>query len=238
MTASWVALGAGTLGLLVLAAAGPAYRYLGVPLDAAFATMRVAAYIGAGTAVGGAAIAAYQYVRSSRLAIAVTLLGVVMGLVALGVPYTWDQRLRTLPPIHDISTDLENPPAFEAVVPLRAGAPNALVRTPAVTGQQRRGYPDIAPITLPSAMPVTFDKALALAQASGWTIVTADKGAGRIEATATTRWFGFEDDVVLRLTPWGAGTRVDMRSVSRVRTRDAGTNAGRIRAFLAGLQRG
>ncbi len=238
MTASWVALGGGTLGLLVLAAAGPAYRYLGLPLDAAFATMRVAAYIGAGTAVLGACIAAYQYVRGSRLAITVTIAGVLMGLVALGIPYTWDQRLRTLPPIHDVSTDLENPPAFDAVVPLRASAPNGLTRSSAVTGQQRRGYPDIAPITLPVAMPAAFDKALALAQASGWTIVTADKGSGRIEATATTRWFGFEDDVILRLTPWGAGTRVDMRSVSRVRASDAGTNAGRIRAFLAGLQRG
>jgi uncharacterized protein (DUF1499 family) len=200
--------------------------------------MRAAAYIGAGATVVGGVIAVYQYLRGGRLALTVTVAGIGMGLVALGVPYTWDQRVRTLPPIHDISTDLENPPAFEAILPLRAGAPNSLTRPAAVATQQRRGYPDIAPITVPAAMPATFDKALALAQASGWTVVTADKATGRIEATATTRWFGFQDDVVLRLTPWGAGTRVDMRSASRVRASDAGTNAGRIRAFLAGLQRG
>lgn len=236
MTASWVVLGAGTLGLLVLASAGPAYR-LGLPLDAAFAVMRVAAYIGAGAAVLGGLVATYQYIRAGRLAMTVTMAGTVMGLVALGIPYTWQQRARTMPAIHDISTDLENPPAFDAVVRLRT-APDELTRTAAVTALQRRGYPDIAPITLPLPMPTAFDRALALAQASGWDLVTADKTTGRIEATATTRWFGFKDDVVIRLTPWGAGTRVDMRSVSRVGIGDAGTNAGRIRAFLAALQRG
>lgn len=236
MTASWVALGAGALGLLVLASAGPAYR-LGLPLDAAFALMRVAAYLGAGAAAVGGVIATYQYLRAGRLALTVTITGTVMGLVALGIPYTWQQRARTMPAIHDVSTDLENPPAFDAVVRLR-GTPDGLARTPAVTALQRRGYPDIAPITLPVAMPAAFDRALALAQASGWELVTADKSTGRIEATATTRWFGFQDDVVIRLTPWGAGTRVDMRSVSRLGIGDAGTNAGRIRAFLSGLQRG
>ena len=77
-----------------------------------------------------------------------------------------------------------------------------------------------------------FDRALAVAQDLEWRIVTADKAAGRIEATDTTRWFGFEDDVVVRLTPWGSGTRVDVRSVSRVGGGDAGTNARRIRDYL------
>ena len=66
----------------------------------------------------------------------------------------------------------------------------------------------------------------------GWRIVTADKASGRIEATDTTRWFGFEDDVVVRLTPWGSGTRVDVRSVSRIGRSDVGTNARRIRRYL------
>ena len=79
---------------------------------------------------------------------------------------------------------------------------------------------------------MTFDRALAVAQAQGWEIVTADKSSGRIEATETTRWFGFTDDVVVRLTPWGAGTRVDVRSVSRTALGDLGRNARRIRGFL------
>ena len=81
-----------------------------------------------------------------------------------------------------------------------------------------------------------FNRALAVAQESGWTIVTADSASGHIEATDTSRWFGFEDDIVIRLTPWGAGTRVDVRSVSRVGQGDVGANARRIRRYLDALE--
>jgi uncharacterized protein (DUF1499 family) len=66
----------------------------------------------------------------------------------------------------------------------------------------------------------------------GWELVAADSAAGRIEATATTRWFGFKDDVVVRIRPDAAGSRVDVRSVSRVGRSDVGANAERIRAYL------
>jgi uncharacterized protein (DUF1499 family) len=68
--------------------------------------------------------------------------------------------------------------------------------------------------------------------------VAADSSAGRIEATATTPWFGFKDDVVIRVAPDPAGSRVDVRSVSRVGQSDVGTNARRIRAYLARLAAG
>ena len=71
----------------------------------------------------------------------------------------------------------------------------------------------------------------------GWKIVAADSTAGRIEATATTPWFGFKDDVVVRVRPEGSGSRIDVRSVSRVGQSDVGTNARRIRAYLADLAR-
>ena len=81
-----------------------------------------------------------------------------------------------------------------------------------------------------------FARARTTAERLGWEIVKADPAAGLIEATDTTRWFGFVDDVVIRVTPWGSGTRVDLRSVSRVGRSDIGTNAERIRDFLAALQ--
>ncbi|HJR53568.1 MAG TPA: DUF1499 domain-containing protein, partial [Gemmatimonadota bacterium] len=55
---------------------------------------------------------------------------------------------------------------------------------------------------------------------------------GRIEATATTPWFGFKDDVVVRIRPEAGGSRVDVRSVSRVGRSDVGTNARRIEEYL------
>ena len=81
-----------------------------------------------------------------------------------------------------------------------------------------------------------FTRALAVAQDRGWEIVSADESTGRIEATDTTQWFGFKDDVVVRLTAWGTGTRVDVRSVSRVGRGDVGTNARRIEEYLDSLQ--
>jgi uncharacterized protein (DUF1499 family) len=235
MTFSLVAFGTAVLGILLLAAAGPAYR-LGASLPMAFSFLRWAAYIGIAGAVVGGAAALLAFRRGQRGGASLAVVAVVIGLVAAGIPYQWQRRAQGVPAIHDITTDLENPPTFEAVVALRADAPNTLERPPVLAAQQREGYPDVTPVTLPSPVAQTFDRVLAVAQEHGWEIVSADQSAGRIEATDTTRWFGFKDDIVVRLTSWGTGTRVDMRSVSRVGRSDVGTNARRIRDFLDDLQ--
>jgi hypothetical protein len=113
----------------------------------------------------------------------------------------------------------------------RAQHPEYSALADAATGVSRPGADHVD-----RALDQAFDRALAAAQEAGWRIVTADKGSGRIEATDTTRWFGFQDDIAVRLTPWGAGTRVDVRSVSRVGRSDAGTNARRIRRYLDRLR--
>src|SRR5437667_189642 len=94
-------------------------------------------------------------------------------------------------------------------------------------------------------LPVSAAKAYGLAHAtamgmSGWEVTGRDSagggGGGRIEATATTAWFGFKDDVVIRVTPRGADSAVvDMRSKSRVGKSDVGANAARIRDYFAAL---
>ena len=232
----FLACGVAALGLVMLGAAGPLYRVGAVALPTAFTMLRWAAYIGIGAMVVAVPPAMMGYARGDRLRVLVAAVGLLGGAVAFGIPFQWQQSARSLPAIHDISTDLENPPAFQAVVPLRADAPNSLERSATVTQQQREGYPDLAPVTLPMPAAQAFDRALAEAQDAGWRIVTADRASGRIEATDTTRWFGFDDDVVVRLTPWGSGTRVDVRSVSRIGRSDVGTNARRIRRYLAELQ--
>jgi uncharacterized protein (DUF1499 family) len=156
--------------------------------------------------------------------------------IAVGLPWMFMQRARSAPPIHDITTDPSDPPAFVAVLPLRVGASNpATYGGPEVAAQQARAYPDIRPSRLAVPPGAAFARALAAARAMGWDIVAADTGAGRIEATATTRWFGFKDDVVVRVRPDGAGSRVDVRSASRVGKGDVGTNARRVRAYLERL---
>ena len=235
MTLSLAALAVAFLGIVLLAAAGPVYR-TGLSLQTAFGVLRWGAYVGAAGVVVGIVAMLNAKWRHQRKAGWVAALALVTGIAAVAIPYSWQRRASSVPPIHDITTDLDKPPEFQAIVPLRAAAPNTLERPPILVQQQREGYPDLAPLTLPLPPDRVFNRALDVAGRMGWEIVASDQPSGRIEATDTTRWFGFKDDVVVRVTPWGSGARVDVRSVSRVGRSDVGTNARRIRDFLDNLQ--
>jgi uncharacterized protein (DUF1499 family) len=162
--------------------------------------------------------------------------GLVIGLWAAWVPWSWLQAARSVPPIHDITTDTENPPPLVAVLPLRRGAPNpAEYGGPELAAQQREGYPDLAHALLPVSPGTAFERALAAARKMGWQIFDANPEEMRIEATDTTFWFGFKDDIVVRVTPTEKGSRIDVRSVSRVGKSDIGTNARRIMKFFERL---
>jgi uncharacterized protein (DUF1499 family) len=123
------------------------------------------------------------------------------------------------------------------VLPRRHGAPNPADHGgTALAAQQRAGYPDLAPGRFTAPPDRVFARALDVARGLGWEIVATAPAEGRLEATDRTRWFGFRDDVVVRVRPDGAGTRVDIRSVSRVGRSDLGTNARRIRGFVEALR--
>lgn len=224
------------LGALLLIGAGPGYRFDLWGLGTAFDLLRWAAYAG----LAGAALAIIGFIASKRRgpkALFTALLAVVLGGVAAWIPYSWQQQARSVPPIHDITTDTENPPAFVEILPLREGAPNPAEYGGAeVARQQEEAYPEIQPLTLSMPAGAAFERAVEAAREMGWEIVATDRDAGRIEATATTRWFGFKDDVVVRITATASGSRVDVRSVSRVGRSDVGTNARRIREYLAELR--
>ena len=175
--------------------------------------------------------------RGRRRGLFRALAGLAIGLVAVGLPARWLQTARSVPPIHDVTTDPGDPPAFAAILPLRAGAPNPAAYGGAqVARQQAAAYPDIAPLDAPVPPQQAFDLALAAATAMGWRIVASAPDAGRIEATDRTFWFGFTDDLVIRVRPTDGGSRIDLRSTSRVGVGDMGTNAARVRAYLAALR--
>ncbi|MDP2657415.1 MAG: DUF1499 domain-containing protein [Candidatus Deferrimicrobium sp.] len=160
--------------------------------------------------------------------------GVVLGALAFGVPGNSYRIAKRVPMIHDITTDTENPPIFVSVLALRKDAPNsAIYGGPEIAAQQHAAYPDIRPLVSDIPPEQTYERARSVARQMCWKIVDENQAEGRIEATATTRWFGFKDDVVIRIVPTADnGSRVDIRSVSRVGRSDVGTNARRIRAFL------
>lgn len=228
----FLALAAGAAG----AAAGLLYRWELLALGDAFQLLRWAAYGG----LGAAAMSAMGLIRARpgvpRRGFLVALAGLCLGVAVFWVPYSQQQTARQVPPIHDISTDTQNPPEFQAVVPLRPQGANSLAYGgEALARQQREAYPDVRPATFEVPPEDVFDAALAVAREMGWTIVDDDAGDGRIEAVATTLWFGFKDDVVVRIAAVPEGSRVDLRSVSRVGVSDVGKNAARIRAFLDAL---
>ncbi len=202
----------------------------------AFSILRWAAYVAlviAGVSLALAAVAAWQ---GSWRPFALALLAVAMALGTAAVPWSYLRVARAVPPIHDISTDTQNPPRFVAVLALRANAPNAAEYAGAmVAEQQRRAYPDI--VALQSSLPPAriFPFVEAVARALGWKVVAIAPEEGRLEATDTTLWYGFKDDIVVRVARERSGSRVDVRSVSRVGRSDLGANAARIRAFLREL---
>ena len=219
---------------LALLAAGPGYRFGWWSLGTGFAAIRFAAYGGIAAAAVSAAALILAPLRGQRRGMFRALAGLIIGLTAVGLPAYHLHTARSVPPIHDVSTDTEDPPAFEAILPLRAAAPNpAGYGGPAVAAQQRAAYPDIAPADHPISADAAFEAALAAARDMGWTIVATDEAAGRIEATDRTFWFGFVDDIIVRVRPTDAGSRIDVRSTSRVGVSDLGKNAARVRAYLA-----
>lgn len=165
------------------------------------------------------------------------LIALFAGTASALVPLAFLRQSMAVPSIHDITTDTENPPPFVAIVALRAGALNPPEYPGAhIAELQRIGYPDLRPLVLAAPPAQAFARALGAAQAMGLEVVAADEKAGRIEAVATTRWFGFKDDMVVRIAPAGAGSRIDVRSKSRVGRSDVGANARRIQEFLTRVE--
>jgi len=191
------------------------------------------------------------------LAIVMAVLGIIALIVALSRGRTADRPLLyvgllvagavvvvmgtqmktafSVPRIHNISTDVADPPTFDVVITLRGPGTNALdYDAPKLAPLQQAAYPNVKPITSSSDVGASFDRALQVLTGMGLEIVNADRDAGRIEATATSFWFGFKDDVVVRIrAASGGGSIVDLRSVSRVGESDVGVNAKRIEEFAA-----
>jgi hypothetical protein len=237
------------LGILAIAAlviAGPAYRLRLLPLIPALLGAAIGFLLFVVTfIVGGIGLlaGARQGVARPRAAVAVIALSLVVTVVA----GFWISRGRGAPPIHDVTTDLTDPPVFKDAVPLRSasGAVNPVEyqriqsimgKTLNVPDAQRSAYPDIQSLVLPQPPAQAIQLAQQAARDMGWDILAVVPSEGRIEATDTTGYFGFKDDVVVRIKPESTGSRVDVRSESRVGGGDTGTNARRVRAYLAKLR--
>ena len=147
-------------------------------------------------------------------------------------------KLTTLPRLNDVSTDIDDPPAFSrSRVALDARKGRVPPDVPAERRRiQRQAYPKAVPIVLELPAEIAFDIARKAALAQGWRVLESARpggrtGAGRIEAVARTRILRFSDDITIRVRPRADGSRIDIRSASRLGSHDFGANAARIAAF-------
>jgi uncharacterized protein (DUF1499 family) len=222
------------LSLAALIASGYGVRYGMWDIRFGFQLLRWSLYAGLATSVLALIMLVVPRIRAGRGPALVAAL--VIGAGVAYFPWHWMQVARASPSINDITTDTTTPPAFVAVVPLRANSAVPTTYPGAETAaKQQSAYPDIRPLDLNVPPDAAFARALDAAKSFGWEIDATDAASGRIEATATTPWFGFRDDVVIRVTPTPSGSRIDVRSLSRVGKGDLGANAKRIRAYLAKL---
>jgi uncharacterized protein (DUF1499 family) len=234
----WTGLGIALACGLAELLAGLGYRWGWWHFRVGIQIMRWAATTGLASVALALAAAVVASKFGTRRALIAGMSGLALSLVVVGPPlYHWRQ-LERVPRIHDISTDTDKPPAYVAVLALRQGAENPADYSAEVALLQKKAYPDIGPALLDLPPAQAYARAERAARAMGWDIVAAVPEELRIEATDTTLLFGFKDDVVIRVSAANSGSRVDVRSLSRVGRSDFGVNANRIRKYLRQLAAG
>ncbi len=219
-----ITLGLAALAVVLLVICGPGTRAGLWPFRVGIGMFAGALLIG--LAAAGAALVGLALARLRAHSVPVLVAALIVGAASAAVPLDYIHRVKTLPYINDITTDTVRPPQFSPPKTYESHFAEL----------QQIGYPELRPLELALPPKQAFARAAETAKGRGWEITLLDEGAGRIEAVVTTRWFGFKDDVAIRVTPAGAGSRVDMRSKSRVGRSDAGANARRIQDFLARME--
>lgn len=173
-----------------------------------------------------------------RGAIVLGLLAILIAGLTAYIPWNLRQIVRSVPPIHDITTDFENPPQFVRIAGSRKPTDHPhQYDGPEAATLQKKGYPDIRTLVLNAPPDKVFEASKVVLQAMGMHLVDAEPIQGRIEATDHSLLFGFEDDMVVRIVPGPDGTKVDARSKSRVGRSDLGVNANRVREFGIALRK-
>ena len=172
-------------------------------------------------------------------------LGLAASLVVLGAFATQMARLLSVPPIYQVTTDTNDAPAFDAIAALRPEGTNPHTYDPdqpigdgTLAGAQRAAWPELTSLRSGLDREAALDRVVETVEEMGMEVVNVDRANGIVQATATTFWFGFTDDVVVRVRGDADGSVIDARSVSRVGLSDVGANARRLLRFLEAFAEG
>lgn len=206
--------------------------------------------------LGAAALLAALTSRPRGRAVAAAVLALAIPAVGLAYGQQVRSASEDIPPIHDVSTNSGHPPQYSArLMALRDAAGSNPVHPPTtplgsieayqsprfadrasrtVADLGKEAYPELQTLVVRADQRMLFEVLVDEARKRGWQIHTSDPGGGFLEATAETFWFGFKDDVAVRVRrARSPGTLlVDARSTSRVGLSDMGANAARLTNYL------
>ena len=218
---------------LLVALPSPLYKYGVVDLGTAFMGFKFGVFAG----IAALILLVLQILfKRKTVTLGSTIMALLLSTIAIAIPLSMLNKGKSVPPIHDISTDLVNPPEFVAIAPLRADAPNPVEYAGVeVATQQRAAYPELQTLNYTQSKSELVEATKQAIDHLGWQLVNIDADQGIIEATDRTMWFGFKDDVIVRITDNGSERLVDIRSKSRVGGSDLGKNAERIHGFIEEL---
>ena len=218
---------------LLVALPGPLYKYGVVDLGTAFTGFKFGVFAGIATLI---LLVLQILFKRKTVTLGSTIMALLLSTIAIAIPLSMLNKGKSVPPIHDISTDLVNPPEFVAIAPLRADAPNPVEYAGVeVATQQRAAYPELQTLNYTQSKSELVEATKQVIDHLGWQLVNIDADQGIVEATDRTMWFGFKDDVIVRITDNGSKRLVDIRSKSRVGGSDLGKNAERIHKFIEEL---
>ena len=218
---------------LLVALPGPLYKYGVVDLGTAFTGFKFGVFAGIATLI---LLVLQILFKRKTVTLGSTIMALLLSTIAIAIPLSMLNKGKSVPPIHDISTDLVNPPEFVAIAPLRADAPNPVEYAGVeVATQQRAAYPELQTLNYTQSKSELVEATKQVIDHLGWQLVNIDADQGIVEATDRTMWFGFKDDVIVRITDNGSKRLVDIRSKSRVGGSDLGKNAERIHDFIEEL---
>ena len=219
---------------VIITIAGPLGSRTGVwDFDAAVIIITWAAYVALGALV--LCLPGLWFARpgGKKRGLIYSLSGLLIVIPMIIFLQTWKSAKENFPPIQDITTNTEEPLSFWY-------APNSRVYGgEAVARLQREAYPYIKPLYLSASPERAYDLVVQIIREKGWKLYPSSKEDMHIEATETTFWFGFSDDVTIHITATdNGGSKIEMRSASRFGSGgDAGTNARRIRSFFDALKK-
>lgn len=218
------------IAFLLVILPGPLYKFGIVELGVAFTGFKFGVYAGGAALV--LLIVQALFMRKT-LTLSSGVIALVFSVVAIAMPLNMMNKAEGVPAIHDISTDLVNPPKFVAIAPLRANASNPVEYAGEETAvQQRKAYPELVTLSFAQSKADLMTASEQAVKNLGFAVVSENTATGIVEATDTTTWFGFKDDVVIRIKDEGSQRFVDIRSKSRVGRSDLGKNAERIHSII------